>query len=287
MAQKIRIGNVEIAAIQDVPGGFTLSTIFPQVPREAWRPYIGEASPDEEQPSRVMTFLVRSRGKNILVDTGMGAWGFYRFGDGVLPEGLKELGVSPEQIDVVLPTHLHGDHVGWNTRPSANGPVPTFPNARYLFQQADWDHFTNSDFLNGESILPVQKTMITNCLLPLKDSGLMDLIGYEHPITDEVTLLHTPGHTPGHVTVVIQSAGKAALLVGDVAHHPAEFSEVEWSPTFDVDPALSARSRRAIIAQAQQMDALVGTAHFNAPGVTAFGQLLQIDGRTLWRGVDL
>src|SRR5690606_20057806 len=126
---------------------------------------------------------------------GVGAHGLWRFGDGHLLDSLKELDLSPEDIDYVVPTHLHLDHVGWNTTPSPDGPVPTFPRARYLFQQLDWDAFTSEEFLNRPSVSPMSGTMqemIRVAVLPLKDTGLMDLIGPEQAITDEVTLLHTP-----------------------------------------------------------------------------------------------
>ena len=111
----------------------------------------------------------------------------------------------------------------------------------------------------------------------------MDLIGPERTITDEVTLLHTPGHTPGSVTILVQSAGEAALLIGDAAHHPAQLTETDWSPAADVDPSLSARSRKAVVEQARRLDAWVAGAHFLEPH-PAFGHILPIDGRMVWRG---
>src|SRR5664279_1422260 len=144
MPEKIRIGNVEIAAARDADFRFAPSQFLPSAPRDAWAPYLDGASPDDVQESRVFTFAVWSQGKVILVDTGVGEWGLWRFGNGHLLDSLKDLDLEPNDIDFVLPTHLHGDHVGWNTRPDRDGnPVPTFQRARYLFQQADWDHFTN------------------------------------------------------------------------------------------------------------------------------------------------
>jgi len=285
MAQRIRVGNVEIAVAFDADWRFVPTEFIAGTTPEDWKPYV--ADPVAEQEARVLTFVVRSQGKNILVDSGVGDWGLWRFGAGHLLDSLRALGLAPEDIDVVLPTHMHTDHIGWNTMPSPNGPVPTFTRAQYLFQQVEWDYFTNPRFLDNEKVRPAAREMVRKAALPLKDTGLMDLIGFEKAVTDEVTLLHTPGHTPGSVTVLVQSAGEAALLIGDAAHHPSEFDRLDWAPAVDVDPSLSSRSRKAIIEQSQRLNALVGGAHLGRGDETAFGRILQIDGRTLWRGVDL
>lgn len=288
MAEKLRVGSVEIAVARDAdfrmaPSAFLRLASGEEIPRDAWKPYLGERDPAAIVESRVLTFVIRGQGKTILVDTGVGAWGLWRFGDGHLLDSLAELDVTPESVDVVLPTHLHPDHVGWNTRPSANGPVPTFPRARYLFQQADWDHFTSPEFLGGD---PQRSGMIRAAVLPLKDTGLMDLAGSEATITEEVTLLHTPGHTPGSVTVLVQSGGESALLLGDAAHHSIQLTETGWSPLADIDPVLSARSRAAVVEQAVRMNAYVAGAHFAAAD-PAFGRMVLFEGKRVWQGVAL
>jgi len=115
---------------------------------------------------------------------------------------------------------------------------------------------------------------------------LMELAGSEAVITEEVTLLHTPGHTPGSVSVLVQSGGEAAILLGDVAHHAIELTETEWSPLYDIDRSLSARSRKAVVEQAARMNAYVAGAHF-AESDPAFGRMVPIEGRMVWRGVSL
>jgi glyoxylase-like metal-dependent hydrolase (beta-lactamase superfamily II) len=288
MPEKVRVGSVEIAVAKDAdyrfaPGAFLRDAAAQEIPEVAWRPYLGDRAPDAIEESRVLAFVIRSRGRTILVDSGVGEWGVWRFGDGHLLDSLAALDVTPESVDIVLPTHLHLDHVGWNTRPSPDGPVPTFPHARYLFQQRDWEYFTSADFLSRDHPL---SQMIRNAVLPLEDTGLMELIGSEAAITEDVTLLHTPGHTPGSVTVLVQSGGEAALLIGDVAHHAVQLTETDWTPLIDVDRSLSARSRKALVEQAVRLDAYVAGAHF-AHADPAFGRMIQIEGRTLWRGVSL
>lgn len=288
MPERLRVGSAEIAVARDADFRFAPAVSLrdaaaQEIPAEAFRPYLGDRDPAEPEESRVLTFVVRSRGKTILVDTGVGPWGLWRFGEGHLLDSLAALDVTPESVDIVLPTHLHLDHVGWNTRPSPTGPVPTFPRARYLFQQADWDYFTSPAFLSEDR--PIQQ-MIRTAVLPLQDTGLMDVIGSEASITEEVTLLHTPGHTPGSVSVLVQSGGEAAILLGDVAHHAIELTETDWSPLYDVDRSLSARSRKAVVEQAVRLNAYVAGAHFAAAD-PAFGRMIPIEGRMVWRGVSL
>jgi glyoxylase-like metal-dependent hydrolase (beta-lactamase superfamily II) len=278
---RLRVGAAEIAMAEDA---VTTSNIgrYPRSSRQSWLRYLPDLPESGDFPSRVMTFVIRSQGKTILVDSGVGNWDSPTFGNGHLLDSLAALDLAPEQIDFVMPTHMHGDHIGWNTRPSPSGPVPTFQRARYLFQQAEWDYFTSDAYLANRG-----GTIIENCVLSLKDSGLMDLIGSEAKVTDEVTLLHAPGHTPGQVAVLVQSQGEAALLVGDAFHNPAQFTETEWSHMVDVDPDLSARTRRALLKVAAAVEPLVAGAHFNRSGDPFCGQVVAIDGRTYWRGVEL
>ena len=160
MADKVRVGNTEIAMVWDAEFEYAPSQFLASMPAEKWGPYLDGVSPDEIQESRVMTFLIRSQGKNILVDAGVGAHGLWRFGEGHLPESLKELDVTPEEIDFVVPTHLHIDHVGWFTTSTPQGLVPTFPNARYLMQQEDWDFFVEQDYFANTPDSPLSPRSI-------------------------------------------------------------------------------------------------------------------------------
>lgn len=290
MADRVKVGNTEIAMVWDAEFRYAPSQFIPSMPPEKWAPFLNGLSPDDIQESRVMTFLVRSEGKNILVDAGVGAHGLWRFGEGHLLDSLKELDVTPEEIDFVVPTHLHLDHVGWFTRPTPNGPVPTFPNARYLFQKADWEYFVESDYLTRPSASPLNEMtqkMFNAAVIPMKDSGLMEIIGPERVITDGVTLLHTPGHTLGSVSILVQSGSEAALLIGDAAHNAGQLTETDYSPAIDIDPSLSSRSRKAIVEMAQKQDAYVAGGHLGAPGHPAFGRIIIMDGRPIWQGVSL
>jgi glyoxylase-like metal-dependent hydrolase (beta-lactamase superfamily II) len=290
MADRVKVGSTEIAMVWDAEFRYAPAMFIPSMPPDKWAPFLNGATVDDIQESRVMTFLIRSGGRNILVDAGVGAHGLWRFGDGHLPESLKALDVTVEEIDYVVPTHLHLDHIGWFTTPTADGVKPTFPNAKYMIQKGDWDHFVESDFLENLGETPMNqstKKMYEAAVLPMRDTGLVEIIGPEATITDGVTLLHTPGHTPGSVSILVQSGSEAALLIGDAAHNPGQLTETDYSPAVDIDPSLSSRSRKAVVELAQKHDAYVSGGHFGAPGHPAFGRVVLMDGRPMWRGVSL
>lgn len=278
MTEQYRFGDVEVAIAIDTEGAVPTERFFPQLPPEAWDPYRHLLTGSGRMRMRVASFVIRSAGLTVLVDTGVGNWDLPGYGNGRLLESLSDLGIGPEDVDAVLATHLHIDHTGWNTSPSPDGPRPTFPNARYLFQRTEWEHFTSPDALARDA------NNVRNAVLPLKDSRQLELIDSEFKLTDDLTLIHSPGHTPGHVCLLIQSGGDSALILGDVCHHPAQVTETEWSPGADLDPALAARTRKAMVEQAKKLQASVGGAHFNHP---CFGRLVELGGRTLWQGADL
>jgi glyoxylase-like metal-dependent hydrolase (beta-lactamase superfamily II) len=290
MAEITRIGSVEIAVARDsyweaAPADHLRDLQNQEIPLENFGPALRGADPKTVIRSRVLTFVVRSQGKTILLDAGVGGWGLWRFGDGHLLDSLKELDVKPEEIDYVIPSHLHLDHIGWNTHPGPHGaPVITFPNARHLFHQADWNHFTNPELYMREGNERLQKTVKT-CLLPVKDAGLLELVGSEQQVTDDVTILHTPGHTPGSVSILVQSNGESALFIGDLVHLCMQLTEPDWSPPYENDRAQSAKSRRRIVEEAVGRDALVAGSHLDEGPI--YGKMVLLDGRRFWQGVSL
>lgn len=291
MADKLTVGSVEIVVARDsyweaAPATHLRDLQNNEIPIEQFGPVMQGADPSAVIPSRVLSFVVRSQGKTILLDAGVGGWGLWRFGDGHLPESLKELGVSPEEIDIVVPSHLHLDHIGWNTHPGPNNePVITFPKARHLFHKADWDWFTNPELYQAEGTEGRLYNVVTKCLLPVKDADLMELVENEAKVTDEITVLHTPGHTPGSVCVLIQSGGESVLFVGDLVHLAMQFTAPDWSPPYENDREASAASRRRIVEEAVGRDALIAGPHLDEGPV--FGKMVALDGRRFWRGVDV
>jgi glyoxylase-like metal-dependent hydrolase (beta-lactamase superfamily II) len=196
--------------------------------------------------------------------------------------------VRPDEIDVVIPSHLHLDHIGWNTYPGPDGePKITFPNARYLFHKADWDHFTSPEVLGRGATEPSRLGHIADtCLLPVEAAGQLELVdGADQSVTSEVTILHTPGHTPGSVSVLLESVGQSAIFIGDVAHLCIQLTEYEWSPLGDLDRTVSPGSREKVVDEAVKRDALVAGPHLEEGPV--FGRMVLRDGRRYWQGVDL
>jgi glyoxylase-like metal-dependent hydrolase (beta-lactamase superfamily II) len=277
----IEIGNVEITAVVDaaVPRA-PRHACFPALPDEAFAPFAEFMADDGVSiPITITSFLVRSEGKTILVDTGIGAKGRAYFPNGRLPEALGEIGVGVDDIDIVLATHIHVDHVGWHTTAVGDGFAPTFPKATYVFNRPEWEFFTSP-----EESAPEDRLYVRDSILPLRETGAdIQLVDGEYALTDDLTLLQTPGHTPAHVSVAIASQGEAGVIIGDVCHHPAQVTNTDWSPIFDMNPVLSARSREALMQkiEAERMTMLAG--HFAAPG---FGRVVLMEGQRYWRGLD-
>jgi glyoxylase-like metal-dependent hydrolase (beta-lactamase superfamily II) len=158
----------------------------------------------------------------------------------------------------VVCTHLHVDHVGWNTLLEDGKWVPTFPKARYLIGRAEWDHWRAVDSRGQQAILG-------DSVQPIFDAGLADLVEPDHVLSEEVRLAPTPGHTPGHVSVVIESEGQTAMISGDFLHHPVQMAHPEWSSVSDSDPAMARRTRVDTLGLvADQAMLFIGT-HFPAP----------------------
>ena len=174
---------------------------------------------------------------------------------------LSGAGFSPEQIDVVLCTHLHVDHVGWNTQLLNGRWVPTFPNAHYLFARDEltyWQsHYPTEAFTDDP--------YYEDSILPVIEAGLTRVVDGDYQIDDWVRLVPTPGHTPGHVCVEVSSRGMLAVLSGDLMHHPVQCAEPDWSSCFCVDADHSRRTRIAFLAEHADSKTLILPAHFPTP----------------------
>jgi glyoxylase-like metal-dependent hydrolase (beta-lactamase superfamily II) len=208
----------------------------------------------------IHALVVESAGKRIVVDTCMG-------NDRPLPMDLGELQtdflpeleqvVKREEVDFVMCTHLHFDHVGWNTMKVGDAFVPTFPNARYLFGRREYDHWTSG--VEDENIV------LDYGVTPVVEAGLHELVEDDHAITDEVSLEPTPGHTPGHVSVRIESRGERAVITGDMVHHPVQLAEPTWSSHPDTQRELATQTRRDFVERYGDTDVLVIGTHFAGP----------------------
>lgn len=273
MTSSLRVGNVEILALVDAIASAPCSVMFPALGEEQWAPYEAQLGAHHSIPLTIPSFVLRSGGKTVVVDTGIGAKNRAIFPNGRLPDALAEAGVRPEDVDIVLATHIHIDHVGWHTTLAGESYVPTFPNATYVFNREEHEFFTSAE-------QAPKWEHVRDCVLPLDGAADIALVDGEHRLTDEITLLPTPGHTPAHVSVSIMSQGEAAVLIGDVCHHPAQMIETGWSPVFDMNPALAAESRAKLMQRIEDERMIAIGGHFAHPG---FGRLLRVDGRRTWR----
>jgi glyoxylase-like metal-dependent hydrolase (beta-lactamase superfamily II) len=274
----VRVGNVEIMQLSDGMLEFDLCNFFPTIPGDDWKPYESHLTEEHKVRFNLGSYLIRTDGRTVLVDTGLGPkpadapetpWG-------ELMHSFEANGVRPEEIDMVVMTHLHRDHVGWNLLAQADRFVPTFPNARYWMSAKDWDA------CHQPELQPMRFPNAPSCVWPLADLGLVELMHGEHTITRELTAVPTPGHTPGHMSILVTSQGQRALVLGDAAHNPVQLQETDWVSRADMDPDLTRETRRALVERLEREQILVAAGHFEAPG---FGRIVRLDGRRYWRGL--
>jgi glyoxylase-like metal-dependent hydrolase (beta-lactamase superfamily II) len=172
--------------------------------------------------------------------------------------GLKAAGFSVEDIDFVMCTHLHPDHVGWNTRLQNGRWVPTFPNARYVFGKTEFEHWTAQ---NAKAAVP----QFVDSVLPVVEAKRADIVERDLAVGDHARILPTPGHTPGHVAFAFGKGKDDAVFSGDLIHSPLQAVYPDLSPKFDVDLAQAARTRRGFLERYCDTDTLCCTAHFPSP----------------------
>ena len=215
----------------------------------------------------IQSFLVRREGLTILVDSCSGndketrERPVFRRAKWPWLQTLREAGVSPEDIDIVLCSHLHVDHVGWNTRLDNGRWVPTFPNARYLIGRREFEHWKQA----GPPALARTGDYITDSVLPVFDSGQADLIGDEHQLVSEVSVEPAPGHTPGQLMVRIGAGRGQAILSADLMHHPLQVRYPEWSTRFCADQAKARATRINFFNEHADTGRLILPAHFPSP----------------------
>ena len=274
----IRVGNVEIMQLSDGMLEFDLCNFFPTIPGEDWRGYESNLTAEHKVRFNLGSYLIRSGGRSILVDTGLGP----RPADtpdvpwGELLRDFEAKNVRVDDIDMVVMTHLHRDHVGWNLKKEGGRYVPTFPKARYWMSRKDWEACHQPD------VQPTRFPNAPDCVWPLQDLGLIEFMDGEHSITSELTAVPTPGHTPGHVSIMVTSKGERALVLGDAAHNPVQLQETDWVSRADMDPDITRQTRRVLFERLEREQIIVAAGHFEAPG---FGRLVRLHGRRYWQGL--
>lgn len=261
-----KIGDVTITQVVELEtasiGRFVLPQATPDVLRAIpWlTPHFvnGEGEP----LFSIQALIVDSQDRRIVVDTCLGndkerTFREWNMMSGPFLQDLAAAGAPRESVDMVMCTHLHVDHVGWNTMRVGDQWLPTFPNARYLFARKEWEYWKDEPQDTGP--------IVADSVAPIVDAGLADLIEMDHKLTDEVWLEPTPGHTPGHVSVRIRSAGEDAVITGDVIHHPCQIANPDWSSEFDYDKEQSRSTRTDLLRRCADQPVLVIGTHFVAP----------------------
>lgn len=213
------------------------------------------------------SFAVQVGGLRILVDTGIGngkqranaAW--HDLGTGYLRR-LAAAGFTPERVDVVITTHLHTDHVGWNTRLEDGEWVPTFPNARYVTSAAEWDYWAAAELDEA------RRQMFRDSVTPIRDNGQYDRLDVPeqgHELAPGILLVPATGHTPGQLAVQLRGTDRTALITGDSVHHPVQLSHPHLTSCVDTDTAQAVRTRARLLNELADTDTLLLGSHFPHP----------------------
>lgn len=272
-----KIGDATISRVLELntpdfePLGF-----FPDTRPDDWAPHLGWLKPRCMDPVSgnlyfpMQSYVVRTARHTILIDGCVGndkarphrpSW--HMKTDTRYLDGLAALGLRPENIDYVLCTHMHVDHVGWNTRLLDGRWVPTFPNAKYVFSKKEYDYW-----LAEHEKSPLNH--LQDSVLPIVAAKQALMVRSDHALDDEVWLEPTPGHTPDHFAVRLASAGAHAVFSGDLMHSPIQCRHPEWRARPDFDAQQARNTRRAFMERYCETEVLVCTAHFPLPSAGHF-----------------
>jgi glyoxylase-like metal-dependent hydrolase (beta-lactamase superfamily II) len=242
----MKFGKIDLHIVSDGIYWEDGGGLFGLVPKTLWEK---TAEPDERNRLAfdMRSLLIVTAEKRILVDTGYGdklsekQRGFIKLeGERRLLTNLEKLGIGPADVDLVINTHLHGDHCGGNTRYDFNGElVPTFPQATYFVQRLE---LADASFPNERT----RATYLRDNFAPLESTGQLQTLWGDTGLTDEVRVVVTPGHTRAHQCVVIESEDRQALFLGDVASWPIHMERLAWVPAFDVEPLVSIETKRRL-----------------------------------------
>ena len=274
------VGDTTVTRIEEQvgPNDMPAGVFLPLLDRERFAAHLAWMVPTHYDPTadKLITsnhsWLVRTPQRTILVDSCAGnhkerPWlpRFHRL-DTPFIERLAAAGARPQDIDIVLCTHLHADHVGWNTCLSDGRWVPTFPNAKYLFSRLEnerWDPSVGQRRREN----PGRAAMYDDSVLPVIEAGQAVLLEGEHEIDDHLRIEPSPGHTPGHVILKLGHGHASGVFCGDVLHHPVQVHEPGWSTRFCDDPLMAATTRRQVLAECAETRSLLFPTHFAAPHV--------------------
>jgi glyoxylase-like metal-dependent hydrolase (beta-lactamase superfamily II) len=285
---KYRVGSLELVVLSDGSFRPDAGAVFGVVPRPMWEPVVDDLDESHRTSLGLNCLLLQSEGKTMLIETGVGdkgrqSWLASPLEQGNLLSNLAAHGFRPQDVDIVINTHLHADHCGWNTRYLPAGQAgedrklaPTFPRARYFIQRGEWEAARHPNERT-------RATYLAENLTPLEESGQLELVEGERQVTSEVVIIPSPGHTEHHASVVITSGGEVALYVGDIAQHRVQLERPAWVSAFDVLPLVSLETKRRLMERAIRENALVISVHLPFPGA---GRMTKTpEGRRRWQPI--
>ena len=266
-----KIGRVTVARVEEQATAIPALAFLPSATPELLDRHAEWMAPwafdGDNLVLSIQALCVESDGRKVVVDTCVGQRPLPEmFGqmadDGSFLTALDDAGFGRETVDTVICTHLHFDHVGWNTMLVDGQWVPTFPNARYVIARREYEHWrdASTELRNASSAVTFD-----DAVTPLFDPGVVDLVDVDHAVTSEIALEPTPGHTPGHVSVRIRSLGEEAIITGDCVHSAIQFAEPQCGLIVDTDPDGSAATRRRLVDDCVDRPVLVIGTHFPPP----------------------
>lgn len=279
--QQLQFGNTTIDRVVEIEQFWAdPNWLYPNIQAETSKKYFDTLGPNLISPGdhklclSFHSYLIRTPTANILVDTCNGShkdrprakWQ-HNFQSTEYIVNLAKLGLTPNDIDIVLCTHLHTDHVGWNTQLQDGRWVPTFPKAKYIFSKQEFEHYLRLH--EGKPEFPVNQGSFIDSVLPVVEAGQAMLVDANHAVDGDlvqgVWLEDAKGHTPGHVTVNVKASGHHAVMTGDIFHHPIIFLEPGLVNTGDWNPEMARSTRQRITEQLADTSTLLLTMHFPAP----------------------
>ena len=274
------IGKVKITRVTEIEAiGGTRFILQQATPEEAQKiPWLVPryATPEGKLRLNVQSWLVETPAQKIVVDTCIGngkqglGFKFWENLDTPYLEKLAAAGCPADKIDMVICTHIHVDHVGWNTRLMNGAWVPTFRGARYKFGKTEYEH------CGWPEANEHTRKIFAESVLPVVNNGQADMVASDAQLNDEISLISSPGHSIGHMCVLIRSDGEEAVLIGDVAHHPCQMHHLGWSSKFDYDPVQSVETRRRIFSRFADTPTLVFGGHFDPGHIVRDGDAFRL-----------
>ncbi len=264
----IRVGDVTVTSVVEIGrSSFPTASMLPDSTPEriaahhSWlKPHFFDDAAGD-LGSRIQSFVVRTPRHTVLIDTCVGndkhreGSALWHMRTGGYLADLEAAGVTPGGVDFVICTHLHVDHVGWNTRLVEGRWVPTFPRAKYVWAGEEWEYWRHE-----------KDACIADSVVPVVEAGQAMLVDSRHAIDPWLSFEPSPGHTPGHVCVRLSTSAGQAVFTGDLMHRTVQVAEPQWSSRFCYDPAHAARTRREFLERHADSGVLILAAHFPGPG---------------------